>query len=207
MAAVQDDSNASKTMAAGVASDAGEAFVTATCGPLELLLSAGLSTATDGGLERHLSTRNCPARACLYQGSGIDNAAGLQTTVLHARERSTSARRVGLQDTCHERAQLCLQDRHSSTTSGVSFPTLRARQTCALTFVRSFLGVRSCGWLLVSHLAQDAMLCVHALPCAHVAQLLYGVRSCGWLLVSHLAQDAMFCLHALPCVHVAKLLL
>ena len=49
MAAVQADSTASKTMAAGAASDAGEAFVKATCGPLELLLSAGLSTATDGG--------------------------------------------------------------------------------------------------------------------------------------------------------------
>jgi hypothetical protein len=51
------------------------------------------------------------------------------------------------------------------------------------------------------------MLCVHALPCAHVSQLLYGVRSCGWLLVSHLAQDAMFCMHVLPCAHVAQLLL
>ena len=49
MPAVQADSTASKTMAAGAASDAGEAFVKAICGPLELLLSAGLSTATDGG--------------------------------------------------------------------------------------------------------------------------------------------------------------
>ena len=49
MAAVQDDSTGSKTMAARAASDAGEAFVKATCAPLALLLSAGFSTAMDGG--------------------------------------------------------------------------------------------------------------------------------------------------------------
>ena len=38
-----------RPMAAGAESDAGEAFVKATCAPLALLLSAGFSTAMDGG--------------------------------------------------------------------------------------------------------------------------------------------------------------
>ena len=42
MAAVQDDSSSSKTMAARAASDAGEAFVKVTCDRLELLIVAGL---------------------------------------------------------------------------------------------------------------------------------------------------------------------
>ena len=50
MATVQDDSSGLKTMAARAASVAGEEFVKATCDRLELLISAGFSTATDGGL-------------------------------------------------------------------------------------------------------------------------------------------------------------
>ena len=49
MVALQDDISGSKTMAARAASDAGEAFVKATFAPLALLLSAGFSTAMDGG--------------------------------------------------------------------------------------------------------------------------------------------------------------
>jgi hypothetical protein len=101
MAADQADSTASKTMTAGAASRANQL----EWGSKESIAAhgrrTGLFAAICAGhrteLERHLSTRNCPARACLYQGSGIDNAACLQTTVLHARERSTSARRVGQQ--------------------------------------------------------------------------------------------------------------
>ena len=68
MAAVQDDTIGSKTMEARAASDAGEALVKATCDRLELLISAGFSTATDGG------------RLAIFQATGHRRRHYLTTT-------------------------------------------------------------------------------------------------------------------------------